>query len=84
MVTCRCGCKFENSRWDSHVMCPECKRIYPNVAPNMFHPETEEERSWKCGKCGAMNSNSLSGGPRTKCEKCGARRPGDPASWYEP
>lgn len=47
MVTCRCGCEFYNSRWDSHVMCPECGRIYPNVSPDMYHPDTEDEMQEK-------------------------------------
>lgn len=80
MVVCRCGCNFENFYMDSHVRCPECGRVYPNVASYMYHPKTEEERAWKCEKCGAMNDNSYSGGPRTKCAVCGASRPrGD---WY--
>ncbi len=75
MVTCRCGCQFENSRWDSHVMCPECKRIYPNSAPDMYHPQTEDELAWRCGACGEENSNSQAGAPRRKCSRCGAPRP---------
>lgn len=82
MVVCRCGCKFENSRWDSHVVCPKCKRVYPNVAPDMVCPKTEEERGWNCVKCGAGNSNSYSGCPRRVCASCGADRPGSPDSWY--
>lgn len=82
MVICRCGCKFENDREYSHVICPECKRIYPNLAPNMHHPLTEDELRWKCTACGADNSNSYAGAPRRICEKCGAKRPGDPAEWY--
>ena len=57
-VICRCGCEFDNSRWDSHVMCPNCKRIYPNVAPDMVHPVSEEERRWKCEQCGKLNETS--------------------------
>lgn len=82
MVICRCGCKFENPRHNSHVRCPQCGRIYPNVAPDMIHPETEEERRWKCAKCGAENAPSQAGAPRSKCEACGAVRPGNPADWY--
>ena len=82
MVICRCGCEFENSRWDSHVMCPKCKRIYPNVAPDMVHPISEEERRWKCEQCGKLNENSYAGAPRTTCATCGAKRPGNPGDWY--
>lgn len=82
MVTCRCGAKFENSRWDSHAMCPKCKRIYPNSAPDMFHPKSIDELAWKCPKCGEFNSESYGGAPRSHCAKCGANRPGDPKDWY--
>lgn len=83
MVTCRCGCEFANSYWDSFVMCPNCKRIYSNDAPNMYHPKSEEERRWKCEKCGELNENSYSCAPRKTCAKCGAERPGDPFGWYK-
>ena len=83
MVVCRCGCTFANSSRDSHVLCPKCKRIYPNMAPDMHHPKTEEERRWKCRKCGTMNDHSDSGCPRSKCAACGASRPGKPDDWYE-
>lgn len=82
MVTCRCGEKFENSRWDSHVMCPKCKRIYPNTAPDMFHPLSIEELQWTCPNCGASNTDSYAGAPRRKCAKCGADRPGNPKDRY--
>ncbi len=82
MVICRCGCKFENSRWDSFVICPQCGRTYPNSAPDMFHPKTEEERKWKCEKCGTLNEHSKGSGPRTSCAKCGTQRPGSCFDWY--
>ena len=82
MVTCRCGCEFENPREFSHVRCPRCGRIYANVSPNMHHPKTEEEYRWKCAKCGAENTPSFAGAPRRKCELCGADRPGNPGDWY--
>ena len=83
MVICRCGCEFENSRWDSHVICPNCKRVYPNIAPDMYHPISEEERRWQCEKCGELNENSCAGAPRRTCAKCGTKRPGNPGDWYE-
>ena len=83
MVTCRCGCVFENSRWDSHVMCPQCKRIYPNEAPDMVHPATEEERSWTCAQCGAVNRNSDAGASQMRCADCGAKRPETPAKRFD-
>ena len=83
MVTCRCGCVFENSRWDSHVMCPKCKRIYINSAPDLFRPKSVNEMKWTCSKCGAANDCSYAGAPRTKCAECGATRPGYPADWYK-
>ena len=82
MVTCRCGCKFENSSRDSHVMCPECKRIYPNSAPDIVHPKSVDELRWDCPECGATNDSSCAGAPRISCEKCGAKRPGSPEDWY--
>lgn len=82
MVTCRCGCEFDNSRWDAFVCCPQCKRIYANAAPDMFHPRSEEEKRWKCSQCGAMNDPSHAGAPRRVCAICGAGRPGDPRDWY--
>ncbi len=82
MVTCRCGCEFENSRWDSHVMCPQCKRIYANSAPDLFHPRSEEELRWKCAKCGTLNEATHAGAPRRACVHCQAARPGNPDSWY--
>ena len=82
MVTCRCGCQFENSRWDSHVLCPQCKRIYANTAPDLFHPLTEEERRWTCRQCGRLNEASCAGAPRKACAFCGAVRPGNPKDWY--
>ena len=82
MVTCRCGCTFDNSRQDSHVMCPRCKRIYANSAPNLFHPLSEDEKRWKCEACGAVNENSHAGAPRGSCTYCQAVRPGKPDSWY--
>ena len=81
MVTCRCGCRFENSRWDSFVRCLECGRVYPNVAPDMYHPRTEEERRWKCPSCGAENENSRGSAPLTACATCGAKRPF--GGWYD-
>lgn len=75
MVICRCGCEFENSRWDSHVICPRCKRIYANAAPDMYHPMSEDELRWSCVKCGTVNENSCAGVRCTKCVKCGAARP---------
>ena len=83
MVTCRCGEIFENSRWDSHVMCPKCKRIYPNVAPSMYHPKSVDELRWNCVKCGELNDCSYAGAPRRTCAKCGADRPGNPEDWYK-
>ena len=83
MVTCRCGCEFKNSRLDSHVVCPKCKRVYPNVASDMYHPILEEERRWKCEKCGEPNENSYAGAPRRTCAKCGTKRPGNPGDRYE-
>jgi len=82
MVTCRCGYEFENSRFDSHVRCPGCGRIYPNSAPDLFHPLTEEELRWKCDQCGEMNDNSNSGILRASCAKCGAKRPDNPEGWH--
>lgn len=82
MVTCRCGEKFKNSRLDSHVMCPKCKRIYPNSAPDMYHPKSVDELAWTCTECGAANSCSYAGAPRRCCAKCGAKRPGAPGDWY--
>ena len=82
MVTCRCGCKFENPMQDSHVMCPDCKRIYPNAAPDMYHPLSIDELKWNCTVCGAANDCSHAGAPRVSCAKCGAKRPGDPEDWY--
>ena len=74
MVTCRCGCEFENERWDSHVRCPACGRVYANSAPNMYHPKSEDELRWKCPSCGETNENSYAGAPRTICVKCGTKR----------
>ena len=74
MVICRCGCEFDNARWDSHVRCPACGRIYPNSAPDMYHPKSEEELRWQCISCGEINENSFAGAPRTVCVKCGAKR----------
>lgn len=74
MVTCRCGRQFENSRWDSHVICPGCKRIYANTAPDMFHPLSEDELRWTCAACGTVNDNSCNGTKRTACVHCGAKR----------
>lgn len=82
MVTCRCGCTFENSCWDSHVMCPKCKRIYPNSAPDMVHPKSVDELMWDCPECNAPNDCSYAGAPRRSCTKCGAKRPGNPEEWY--
>ena len=82
MVTCRCGCVFENDRWSSHVRCPDCGKIYPNTAPDMFHPISEDELRWICGQCGETNENSYQGCPLTKCIKCGSHRPGNPEEWY--
>ena len=82
MVTCRCGCVFENDRGASHVMCPQCKRIYANTAPNLFHPLSEEEKRWRGVRCGAWNEASCAGAPRRVCSQCKAARPGNPDSWY--
>ncbi|MBQ9942205.1 MAG: hypothetical protein IJP03_04265 [Christensenellaceae bacterium] len=74
MVTCKCGCEFDNSYGDNFVMCPQCKKIYANTAPNLFHPVSEDELNWNCSACGAENSNSYAGAWRRFCEKCGAPR----------
>lgn len=82
MVTCRCGCVFDNSPTDSHVMCPGCRRIYANTAPDLFHPRAEEEKRWQCAACGHMNEASHAGAPRRNCASCNTARPGKPETWY--
>lgn len=77
MVVCRCGCEFYNPYGDSFVRCPQCNRVYPNVAPNMFEPKTEDERAWTCVVCGTVNPNSAGSVKRTVCQHCGAARPKD-------
>lgn len=44
-------------------MCPKCKRIYPNSAPDLFHPMSVDELKWQCPKCGASNDDSYAGAP---------------------
>ena len=71
-------------------MCPKCKRVYPNTGPDLYHPLTEEEekarqdKRWKCEKCGSMSRAYESwGGVSSRCQWCGARRPGDLLSWHK-
>lgn len=74
MVQCRCGCEFENTRWDSFVTCPDCGRVYANEAPNLFHPKTLEELRWMCHQCSAVNEYSAGSSKRIVCAECGAKK----------
>ncbi len=74
MITCQCGCKFQNSRGDSFVTCPQCHRVYANKIPDFYHPLSEEARRWTCDFCGFFNEDSEGIFLLAICAKCGQPR----------
>lgn len=75
MVTCRCGASFENYYGDAVAICPSCNRVYLNMSPDMYHPQTVEEMAWTCPSCKQQVPATRGGLFTEKCIYCGTAKP---------